>query len=295
MSEYPNEGFWNLHVGNMNSGSTSNAQFPGFSSQVPMTPEQQAFLQQQAFVEFQQNFQNQQQNPPRLPIPQQQSQSSNSLTQTESQPKRTRGKRPAKKSKDTEPDVLGVSFRWLPDEETLLAKCYVSVFEDKNVRKAQANDTFWYRVLNEFNSQEDAWEVLRNHSKWDTPLPAPVDLTEDENIPAINTDELFGPDARPHPPGKQRPGKKTKSDTSASTEESSSSSQFGEIMTQELRLKREAAEAAFEVAKEKDRTVMRLKEMEFLAISTKDLPEDDAYLIEEQKKAIRAKYKLYQK
>ncbi|GJR10515.1 hypothetical protein Tco_0793167 [Tanacetum coccineum] len=58
----------------MNSDSTSNAQFLGFSSQVPMTPEQQAFLQQeqQAFVEFQQNFQSQQQNPPQLPIPQQQ-------------------------------------------------------------------------------------------------------------------------------------------------------------------------------------------------------------------------------
>nr|GEV53425.1 retrovirus-related Pol polyprotein from transposon TNT 1-94 [Tanacetum cinerariifolium] len=89
MSNYPNDVFWNLLVGNMNSGSTSNAQFLGFSSQVPLTPEQQAILQtqQQAFVEFQQNCQSQQQNPPQLPIPQQQSQSSNSLTQTESQPK----------------------------------------------------------------------------------------------------------------------------------------------------------------------------------------------------------------
>nr|GFA63167.1 nucleotide-binding alpha-beta plait domain-containing protein [Tanacetum cinerariifolium] len=34
-------------------------------------------------------------------------------------------------------------------------------------------------------------------------------------------------------------------------------------MTKELRLKREAAEAAFEVSKEKDHTVMRLKEMKF--------------------------------
>ncbi|GJY73124.1 mitochondrial fission 1 protein A-like protein, partial [Tanacetum coccineum] len=55
-------------------------------------------------------------------------------------------------------------------------------------------------------------------------------------------------------------------------------------MTHELRLKREAAEKAFEVAKEKDRTVMRLEEKKFLAISTKDLSEDDAYWIEMQKK-----------
>ncbi|GJY53947.1 hypothetical protein Tco_0445611 [Tanacetum coccineum] len=152
-----------------------------------------------------------------------------------------------------------------------------------------------YRDENKNTSftQDDAWEVLRAHSKWDAPPPAPVDLTEDEHIPAVHSDELFGPDARPRPPGKQRPGKKTKSETSASTGGSSSSIQFGEIMTQELRLKREAAEAVFEVAKEKDRTVMRLEEMKFLAISTKDLSEDDAYFIEEQKKAIRAKYKLY--
>ncbi|GKC44774.1 hypothetical protein Tco_1062496 [Tanacetum coccineum] len=124
-------------------------------------------------------------------------------------------------------------------------------------------------------TQEDAWELLRKHSKWDAPPPAPVDLTEDEEIPTVNTDELFGPDARPRPPGKQRLRKKTKSDTSVSTGGSSSSSQFGDFMTKELRLKREAAEAAIEVAKEKDRTVMRLEEMKLLAISTKDLSEDD--------------------
>ncbi|GJT35361.1 hypothetical protein Tco_0925780 [Tanacetum coccineum] len=125
------------------------------------------------------------------------------------------------------------------------------------------------------------------------PPPAPVDLTEDEDIPAVNIDELFGPDARPRSPGKQRPRKKTKSDTSVSTGGSSSSSQLGEIMTNELRLKREAAEAAFEVAKQKDRTVMRLEEIKFLAISTKDLSEDDASFIEEQKREVRARYNLY--
>ncbi|GJZ21236.1 hypothetical protein Tco_0558275 [Tanacetum coccineum] len=141
-------------------------------------------------------------------------------------------------------------------------------------------------------SQEDAWEVLRKHSKWDALAPAPVDLTEDEER-IVNTDELFGPDARPRPLCKQCPGKKIKSDTSESTGRSSSSSQFGDVMTNELRLKREVAEVVFEVAKEKDRTVMRLEEMKFLTISTKDLSENDTYFIEEQKEAIRAKYNLY--
>ncbi|GJS98304.1 hypothetical protein Tco_0819474 [Tanacetum coccineum] len=45
---------------------------------------------------------------------------------------------------------------------------------------------------------------------------------------------------------KQRPAKKTKSDATASTGGSSTSTQFGELMKQELRLKREAAERAFE-------------------------------------------------
>nr|GEX09950.1 RNA-directed DNA polymerase, eukaryota [Tanacetum cinerariifolium] len=132
----------------------------------------------------------------------------------------------------------------------------------------QARGAYRDENKNSTFAQEDAWKILRKHAKWDA--PAPVDLTEDEEISEVNTDELFGPDARPRPPGKQRPEKKTKSDTSVSTGGSSSSSQFGEIMTKELRLKRKAAEAVFEVAKEKDRTVMRLEEMKFLAISTKD-------------------------
>ncbi|GKA79737.1 hypothetical protein Tco_0786333 [Tanacetum coccineum] len=50
-------------------------------------------------------------------------------------------------------------------------------------------------------------------------------------------------------------------------------------MKQKLRLKREAAERAFEAQAEKDRTLMRLEELRFLATSTKDLDDDDAYWI----------------
>ncbi|GJT01328.1 hypothetical protein Tco_0822497 [Tanacetum coccineum] len=129
----------------------------------------------------------------------------------------------------------------------------------------------------------------------DAPPPASVDSTKDEHIPAVNTDELFGLDARPLPPGKQRHKKKKQIRYIDEHRGSSSSSQFREIITQELRLKREAIEKAFKVAKEKDRTVMRLEEMKFLAISTKDLPDDDAYFINEQKQAIQDKYQLYRK
>nr|GEU94886.1 hypothetical protein [Tanacetum cinerariifolium] len=60
---------------------------------------------------------------------------------------------------------------------------------------------------------------------------------------------------------------------------SSASTQFGELMEQKLRLKREAAERAFEAQAEKDRTLMRLEKLRFFATSTKDLDDDDAYWI----------------
>ncbi|GKA92503.1 hypothetical protein Tco_0814428 [Tanacetum coccineum] len=133
MSDIPMDGsIWNLlNSGTTGAGSTSNSQFPGFSSQAPMTPEQQAFFesQQAAFVAFQQDFQNRQQNPPQFEMPQQQSQSSNSLSQTESQPKKGRMKRTAKKGKSSEP-IGDVTLRWTSDEETLLAECFVAVSED---------------------------------------------------------------------------------------------------------------------------------------------------------------------
>nr|GEW29168.1 hypothetical protein [Tanacetum cinerariifolium] len=284
-----------------------------------MTPEQQAFFesQQAAFVSFQQDFQNRQQNPPQIEMPQQQSQSSNSLSQTETQLKKGRMKRTAKKEKSSE-HIGDVTLRWTSDEETLLSECFVAVSEDRNVDRSQPRDTLWFRVLNEFerkNFQKRTKDMLsskcstlnhncqkfnviykrcirlkksgenevdlinglgafiktrikiarlitkkhgrflRKHTKWDAPDPAPIDLTEDENVLdehffAVNTDELFGPDARPRHP---------------------------------------AAKKAFEASKDKDRTITRLEELRFLALSMKDLSPDDACWIDLQKKQIKEK------
>nr|GEV78600.1 hypothetical protein [Tanacetum cinerariifolium] len=174
MADFSNQdSFWNLlNVGTMGSDSTSNSQFPCFSSQAPMTPEQQAFLQtqQEAFIAFQQNFQNIQANPP-----QQQSQSSNSFPQqTDSQPKRSRLKHMAKKSKGKEAEPTGdVTLRWSSDEEALLAECYVALSEERNVGRSQAKDTFWIRVMHEFNRKifkkrtndmlTSKWTTLNHH------------------------------------------------------------------------------------------------------------------------------------
>ncbi|GKD73595.1 hypothetical protein Tco_1331877 [Tanacetum coccineum] len=141
--------------------------------------------------------------------------------------------------------VHSVEKKWR--DEVDLMKRARGIYQDEN-----KNSSF---------NHGKAWAVLRKHAKWD----APVDLTKDENVPdehifAVNTDELFGADPRPRPPDKQRPGKKTKSDTSASTG-GSHSSQFGEFVSHKLQLKREAAEKAFEASKDKDETIKSLEEL----------------------------------
>ncbi|GJT83680.1 hypothetical protein Tco_1058022 [Tanacetum coccineum] len=243
-------------------------------------------------------IQNLQQNPPQYPQQEQpQTQSSQATTQSTPSSKR-RLKRDSKKSKEPvsekNPDVTGVSLRWQPIEETLLASCYVAVSEDPNVGNSQKGETFWYKVLREFNRQnyqkrnkdmltskwhtlshncqkfyaifkrsirfgesgendldvmkrarttyrdenketpfvqEDVWEILRSHGKWDAPSPVePVDLTGGEQVPGVGHEELFGEDARPRPPGpgKARPAQKSKSKTTKSTGGSNSSNPFGD-------------------------------------------------------------------
>nr|GEY77515.1 hypothetical protein [Tanacetum cinerariifolium] len=51
----------------------------------------------------------------------------------------------------------------------------------------------------------------------------------------------------------------------------------------------EATERAFEAQAEKGRTLMRFEELRFLATSTKDLDDDDAYWIKKQKRLIKNK------
>ncbi|GKD76281.1 hypothetical protein Tco_1334563 [Tanacetum coccineum] len=221
------------------------------------------------------------------------------------------------KNVEDEPQETVAVGRWLPVKEELLATCYVAVSEDNNVGRSQKHETFWYRVLNEFNSKKfqkrtkdmltSKWHTLNaNCQKFNAAykrakrvgksgendvdyLKRAQSIYRDEHKgvarPGASQEDLFGHDARP------RPAKKSKSDATASTGGSSASTQFGELMEQELRLKREAAERAFEAQAEKDRTLMRLEELKFLATSTKDLDDDDAYWIKKQKKLIKNKMK----
>nr|GEX96498.1 hypothetical protein [Tanacetum cinerariifolium] len=153
-----------------------NQPFPGYSSQfASMTPkqfQQHKQEQQQAFFRWQQSqvlnrkFQDLQRNPPSF-----NSETSQSLTQpqqVDSPKKGDRKKTKSKRGKNFE-DELVAAGRWLPVEEESLATCYVAVSKDNNVERSQKNETFWYRVLNEFNSknfQKRTKDMLT--SKWHT-------------------------------------------------------------------------------------------------------------------------------
>lgn len=134
--------------------------------------------------------------------------------------------------------------------------------------------------------QEETWLILRAYPKWDA--PDSIDLTGD--VPGQSNEELFGHDARPRPPGKARIGKKQKSDTSTSTGGCASSNL--DSMTHELRLRREAAQMAYDAARMKDETTTRLEEFRFFSMKMSDVDPDEAYFIKMKKQRIKQKYNL---
>ncbi|GJS15091.1 hypothetical protein Tco_0409563 [Tanacetum coccineum] len=126
---------------------------------------------------------------------------------------------------------------------------------------------------------EHCWRILKGHSKWDAPKPLD---TEDHT-------EIFGPDVRPRPAGKNRPAKKTKSETTGSTGGSASGS-LSDYVSEDLRRKLQAGTSAYEAKKEKEVAMMEFKEMEFFTIDTDLLSEPKASIIRKRQEKIIAKY-----
>nr|GEU87698.1 hypothetical protein [Tanacetum cinerariifolium] len=184
-----------------------------------------------------------QQNPPSF-----NSETSQSLTQpqqVDSSKKGGRKKTKSKREKNVEDEPVAAG-RWLPVEKELLATCYVVVSEDNNVGRSQKHKTFWYRVLNEFNSKKfqkrtndmltSKWHTLNgNCQKFNAAYKRAKRLGKSgEN----DVDLMKRAQSIYRPAGKPRLAKKTKSDIMASTGGSSASTQFGELM-ERLHLKRE--------------------------------------------------------
>ncbi|GJT61261.1 hypothetical protein Tco_1004794 [Tanacetum coccineum] len=167
------------------------------------------------------------------------------------------------KNVEDEPQEPVAAGRWLPVEEELLATCYVAVSEDNNVGskwhtlnancqkfnaaykrakrlgKSGENDVDYLKRAQSIYrdehrgvafSQEDAWAVLRFHPKWDA--PEQVDLTGD--VPGASQEDLFGHDARPRPPGKQRPPIKANPTQRRATVEVARRPEIRELNGQEL-------------------------------------------------------------
>nr|GEY09801.1 hypothetical protein [Tanacetum cinerariifolium] len=184
MSEFPNNNFMNL----LNEGCSANPpaqnqQFPGYSCQfASMMPEQfqqHQQEQQQAFFRWQQSqVLNREFQDLQQHPPSFNSETSQSLTQPQQVDSPKKGGRKKTKSK------RGKNIEDEPVAAGRVAFC-----------------------------QEDAWAILKFHPKWDA--PEQVDLTGD--VPGATQEDLFGHDARPRPPGKPRPAKKTKSDATANT------------------------------------------------------------------------------
>ncbi|GJX34010.1 hypothetical protein Tco_0245567 [Tanacetum coccineum] len=113
-----------------------------------------------------------------------------------------------------------------------------------------------------------------------------VAVSEDNNVGS--QEDLFGHDARPRPPANNGPPRKANRRNGEHRWKLRSGPIRGKLMEQELRLIG-SRRKGFEAQAEKDRTLMRLEELRFLATSTKDLDEDDAYWIKKQKKLIKKK------
>nr|GEX83806.1 glutathione S-transferase T3-like [Tanacetum cinerariifolium] len=125
--------------------------------------------------------------------------------------------------------------RWNYNEEILLAESWIEHSQDANIEKDQHEDIYWNLIVIDFNSRTTAPPRTKNMmtGKWTRMHgdcqrfngiykhlnrkggESDVDLLENANTAYIdrydNLQELFGPDPRECPAGKQRAKKKQKS------------------------------------------------------------------------------------
>ncbi|GJW16964.1 ulp1 protease family, C-terminal catalytic domain-containing protein [Tanacetum coccineum] len=158
------------------------------------------------------------------------------------------------------------SVLWTCDEEKLLCEVWVGVSENSDIGNDRNEECFWGQIHDDFNKSingvfritcksgendgdvlkyanaeysacnkgknfayEHGWRVLKKHPKWDAAY----------HFDSEDHTEIFGPDARPRPPGKTRPAKKTKSETTESSAGSGSGS-MKDVLNEELRQKIQA-------------------------------------------------------
>ncbi|GJU27412.1 hypothetical protein Tco_1166033 [Tanacetum coccineum] len=131
------------------------------------------------------------------------------------------------------------------------------------------------------------WNILKNYPKWNAAKP----------IDADNLKELFGPDPRERPTGKQRAKKKQKSVDTSSVGEStrgstggSQSQSVSSLVCQDYKRKCEAAEEAYNAKRDKELAMMQCRELEFLMIYPFELSPAKRAIIERKQAEIMSIY-----
>ena len=140
--------------------------------------------------------------------------------------------------------------------------------------------TVYYERVGRKFQYPSVWKILKSYPKWDAAEP----------IDGDNLEEMFGPDRRERPAGKQRAGKKQKSVSTSGSTGGSKSDSVTSIVSQDYRRKCDAAERAYQVQMEKDLAIKKCEEMKFLMIDTTHLPPHKRAFIEKQQTEIMRKY-----
>nr|GEU62473.1 hypothetical protein [Tanacetum cinerariifolium] len=210
--------------------------------------------------------------------------------------------------------------RWNQNEEMLLAETWIEHSQDANIGKDQQDDVYWNLIMHDFHSRKKAprtknmmtgkWTRMHGDCQRFNAIykhltrksgENDADLVENAKTSYLercdNLEELFGPDPRERPAGKQRASKKQKSvDTSSpggSTGGSTGGSQsesVSSLVSQDYRRKCDAAERAYEAKRDKELAVMQCRELEFLMLDHSTLPPVKRAIIEKKQAEIMKKY-----
>ncbi|GJZ98004.1 hypothetical protein Tco_0670457 [Tanacetum coccineum] len=169
--------------------------------------------------------------------------------------------------------------RWNQNEEMLLAETWIEHSQDVNIGKDQQDDSDVVKKI----QYPHVWNILKIYPKWNAAEP----IDED------NIEELFGPDPRERPAGKQRASKNQKSVDTSSAGGSTGGSQsesVSSLVSQDYRRKCDAAERAYEVKRDKELAMMQCRELEFVMLDPLTLPPEIRAIIEKKQAEIMKKY-----
>ncbi|GJZ33937.1 hypothetical protein Tco_0579373 [Tanacetum coccineum] len=259
--------------------------------------------QQMGFNQFSQQ-QQQQPNQSTASQPQSDHQSFNLIDETEDEneeeliptptsKKTSRGARlkaKAKKTKETESQVK-IKKRarnvWTQDEELILAESFIQISKDPKVGCYQQKDTFWYKILDVYNTEAKRRGFIERTKNMLTGKRNRFRVTDDEP-------EHFGDDALPRPPGLQRIAKSQRSGSNLTASSGSNPMMYQEFMKEQYELDRKAKMQVIEQESEERRHLIHAQriaeETRVLQIDTRGMDPADAVIINAQKARIRAAY-----